>query len=111
MLLVLAIVGFAVFETGAVFVNRYQVSDIASQAAAEANITYFGSRSEGAAENRAEEFVEQNDATFVDLAVDQGAQTMSVTAEKSAKTLVIHRIDRLKRYVTARSTQSVPLRR
>lgn len=106
----MAIVGFIVIEFGSVLINRVQAADIAGQAATEAGLVYSNRRNIDAAEKRAEEFCEQNGAEFVDLAVNEQEDTISVTLRKEASTRVLHRIDALEGIIEVTVTESAPLR-
>jgi hypothetical protein len=110
LILILVVVGFVAIEFGAVVVNKLQVQDIADQTAAEAGIVYVDRNSIDAAEERAVEYAEENDAEFVELRLDLQNRRMLVTLEKSAGTRVLHRIGALEGLVTARAMGSAPLR-
>lgn len=107
-LLVLAVVGFVLIEAGAVVINRLQAGDVAGQAASEAGLTYSNTNNIDAARERAEEFVEQNDAEFVEAELLDGR--MAVTVRKRASTRLVHEIDALEGLTTATVTESAPLR-
>lgn len=105
------LVALVLFEVGAVAINQYQARDAASQAAADANIAFAASnRNPGAAERRAKAFLAGSGTTFIGLSIDSDNLRLSVTVEKTAKTLMIHRIERLQRYRVVRVSESVPLR-
>lgn len=110
LLVIIVVLGFVVIEVGAVVANRLQVQDIADQTAAEAGIVYVDRRSVEAAEARAEEYAEENDAEFVELSVDVQQREISVTLEKRASTRVLHRISAFDDMLTPRATGRAPLR-
>lgn len=110
-MLVIAVVGFVLVEAGSLVINRLQAADVASQAATEAGIVYLASNgSEEQAKTQAEQFVKDQNATFVGLSVNQAARTITVTVEKVAPTRVVHKIEALKSLTRIRATETVPLR-
>lgn len=110
LLLLLAVLGFLLIEFGAVVINRVQAGDVAGQAAAEAGIAFANSNRVEAAEARAEEFAELNDAEFVDLRIERREGLIYVTVRKTAATRVIHRIGVIEDLAEAEVTESAPLR-
>jgi hypothetical protein len=102
--------GFLLLEFGAVAVNRLQAGDLASEAAAQAGIVYFNTRSLEAAEDEAKEYVADK-AELLDVSVDPQVQEISVTLRKTASTILIDRIEALDDVITIEVTESAPLRR
>lgn len=106
-----AILGFVLIEFGSVVIVRIQTGDVAGQTAQEAGIAY-SNRGLERAEARAEEYAELNDAVYVDdsLEIRQEDDELCVTVQKTASTIVIHRIDALEDLIEAEATECAPLR-
>lgn len=110
LIVIVAVVGFAVLEGGAIVVNRIQAQDIAGRAATEAGFVYSGRGDVDAATARATEVTEQLNAEFVALAVDQGAREIAVTVKKTANTRLLHRFEQTAGMTVAEVTERAPLR-
>lgn len=104
LLIGLTIFGVVAFEAGAVIAARVQVDGIAVDAAREAALLYGNRKSARDAEQIAREFAERSDARLVGFAVSGDKKRVTVTVEKRASTIFVHRIGGLKRYSVARST-------
>lgn len=106
----LAIFAVVAFEAGSVIIVRVQVDGIAADAANEAGGEYASSRSPDRAEQVAAAVAARGDASIVAFDVSSDGRTVSVTVEKRAKTLIIHRIASLRRFLVARATHEAPVR-
>lgn len=104
----IALFGVLVFEAGAVIVANVDADSAARNAALEAVHTYDDAKNYKAAKKDAEEVAKQEGAVVVafDANTDGvgGQARVTVTVEKQAATLFIHKIGFLKRFRSARAT-------
>lgn len=109
LVVVLVVLGLVLFEVVATVLVRATAADTASKAAQEAGFVYRDTSDRSRAEETARAMVEGEGAEFVSLSVDTEQRTISVTVQKRAKTLFIHKIDALKKYTNVSETQAAPL--
>lgn len=103
----LLVASFVVFEAGAVLVNAITTTDAAQQVAHAAATTYRADRSTDAARSTAEEVAVEKGVELVDLAVER--DVLSVTVRDRARTLIIHEVAALERFLVREATSTVPL--
>lgn len=107
--LALVIVGLLLFEVVGVLVARGTAADTASKAASEAGFRYRDTANVEQAKAVAKQYAEREGATFISLSVDPQDREITVTVQKKARTLFIHRIGALRKYTIATETQTTPL--
>ncbi|HXF36419.1 MAG TPA: hypothetical protein VNO17_04475 [Actinomycetota bacterium] len=112
-LVLLALLVVAAYDAGSILVARYRVADLAERATIAARQVYDRSGDRRAACAAAVDVVEAADAgaRIPDggCVVDTAADRLSVTVRRTASTLVVRRIDALRRYGRVRATDSLPL--
>lgn len=108
LLVVLAVVGLVIYEVVAVGVTTVSVDDAAREVARAARDTYRSEESLEGATETAEAVAGLRDATVTSVEVE--GEELSVTLEKQAGTLVMHRIGPLEGVTTRSSTTQVNLR-
>lgn len=108
LLVVLAILGLIVYEGVALAVASVDVEGAAREVAQEARAEYRAQGSLDRARAVAEEAADTRGAELVVLETDEDALT--VTLEKRANTLVVHRIGPLAERLTPTATDDAPLR-
>lgn len=99
----LAIAGALAFEAGAIIVVRVGADNIANEAAGEAALAYGQRQSREEAEAEARKFAERSGARLVGFSV--AGEVVSVTVEKRASTIFLHRIEATEDWGIARSTR------
>ncbi len=109
LVVILVVVGVALFELGAIVLVRATAADTASKAGQEAGFTYRGTGSVERAKESAEEIAEKEGATLVSFSVDTQRNITVTTVRKRSKSIFIHRIGFLEKYTEATSTQEVPM--
>jgi len=102
----LAVVGVFAFEAGAVIVARVTVDTVAGDAAGEAASAYGRTGSADDARSAAVEYVHSHGGSMTGFTIAPDGRSISVTVEKRAKTLFLHRIGFSKSWAIARSTRS-----
>lgn len=110
LLVSVAIGGFLLLEGGSMVVNRLQAGDIAGQAASEAGIVYENRGNFDRAEDRAADFVVENNGEFVAFEVAQDGESVSVTVRKTATVFLVDRFEVFDDMVTVEVTESAPIR-
>lgn len=110
LLVSLALVGLALFETGAVIVSKVVVDRISIDAAQEAALEYGNHGSREKARDVAEAFAVRNGAEVVGFKVLDGGKRIEVTLRKVASTLLVQRIGPLEKFATAEATNTAPVR-
>ncbi len=100
-------VGLVAFEIGAVVIAKVNVDGTADTAAREAAFIYGTSRNVDIARAEAEKKAAQAGAKVTAFSVSQDGQFVTVTVEKIAKTIVIHKIGVFKNLRVARSTHTI----
>lgn len=108
MLATMAVLALIAYEIIAVGVMAVRVDDIAREVARTTRDAYRVEQSLDRARAAAAEHARSRDATVV--AVDEEGDVLSVTLEKRARTLVVHRLGPLEDLVTPAATRRVPLR-
>lgn len=109
MLVVLAIVGLVVYEAVALGFTAVQVDELAREVARVARDEYRAEESLTRARTVAEETAGDEEATVTRFDADE--DSLSVTIEKQANTLVVHRIGPLADRLTPSATRRADLRR
>lgn len=109
MLVVLAIVGLVVYEAVALGFTAVQVDELAREVARVARDEYRSEESLARARTVAEETAGDEEATVTSFDADE--DSLSVTIEKQANTLVVHRIGPLADRLTPSATRRADLRR
>jgi Flp pilus assembly protein TadG len=105
---VFGILGLIVFEGGSVVLNRLTARDTASKAAQEAGFAYRDSSDQQRAEQAARQTAEAEGTTLVKLEVDIQNRTTTATVRKKAKSIVIHNIGALRKYLTVTVSEKAP---
>jgi hypothetical protein len=108
MLVTMAVFAFVAYEAIAVGVAAVRVDDIAREVARATRDAYRVEQSLDRAQAAADDHAQRLDATLIALEDDGGE--LSVTVEKRARTLVVHRIGPLEDLVTPAATRRVALR-
>lgn len=109
LLLSLAVVGVIAFEFGAVIIARVTVDGIASEAAGEAALVYGRGQNVEAAESAAREYAGSRGGTMTGFTVENDGRAVTVTVEKKARTLFLHRIGATESWTVARTTRRRPV--
>ncbi|MGH2703539.1 MAG: hypothetical protein ACRDJ4_00140 [Actinomycetota bacterium] len=105
---VLGILGLIVFEGGSVVLNRLTARDTASKAAQEAGFSYRDSTDQQRAEDAARQTAEAEGTTLVKLEIDLQNRNTTATVRKKAKSLLIHNIGPLRKYLTVTVSETAP---
>jgi uncharacterized Ntn-hydrolase superfamily protein len=112
-LVLLALLVVAAYDAGSILVARYRVADLAERATMAARQVYDRSGDRRAACAAAVDVVEAADAAARipdgGCVVDVAADRLSVTVRRTASTLVVRRVEALRRYGKVRATDSLPL--
>lgn len=109
LLLSLALVGVIAFEFGAVIIARVTVDGVASEAAGEAALVYGRGQNVEAAEAAAREYTESRGATMTGFTIENDGRAVTVSVEKRARTLLLHRVGTTKSWTVARTTRRRPV--
>jgi hypothetical protein len=107
--LVIIVVFLIGFEVVGVVVARGTAQDTAREAAQEAGFRFRDTRDFRLAEDEARRYVDKEGAQFISLAVNDQANTSTVSVRKTATTLFIQNIGPLKKYTLAEATESAPI--
>ena len=107
LLVVLAVVGLVIYEAVALAFAAVQVDDVAREVARVARDEYRAEQSLSRARTLAEETAGEQEASVVDLDADD--TVLRVTVARSARTLVVHRIDPLAERLTPTATREADL--
>lgn len=97
------------FEVVGVVVARGTAQDTAKEAAQEAGFRFRDTKNFRLSEDEARAYVEREGAEFISLAVNEQANTSTVSVRKTATTLFIQNIGPLKKYTLAEATESAPI--
>lgn len=108
LLIVVAIVGLVVYEAVALGLATVQIDDLAREVARDARDEYRAEQSIEAARDVADDAAAEGEATVVRL--QTGDEALTVTLEKDARTLIVHRIGPLAERLTPSATRRVDLR-
>lgn len=100
----LAILAVASFETGAIIVSKVTVDRVAIDAAQEAGQVFATSHDESKAEDTAREVAAKDGVAVTHFKVVTGGKYVEVTCSKKASTFIVQHVGFLKRFATARST-------
>lgn len=109
LLVMLAVVGLVAYEAVALGVGYVSVDNAAREVAREARDEYRAEQSLDQVRATAEDAARDHSATVVTLETHD--DELSVTLEKGANTLVVHRIGPLADRWTPTATRTAPLRR
>ena len=108
MLIVIVVVGLIIYEAVALAFATVRVDDLAREVARAARDEYRSEQSLDSARARVEELVADREATVV--RVDTDGDVLTVTLEKHANTLIVHRIPPLADRLTPTATRRADLR-
>lgn len=108
LVVLLAVVGLVGYELVALGMTTVRVDEVALEVARTARDEYRAASSLDRAEAVAQEAAETHGATLIAVETDEDA--LSVTLEKQANTLLVHRIGPLAERVTPAATRSARLR-
>lgn len=106
---ILVVVGVALFELGAIVLVRATAADTAAKAGQEAGFNYRGTGDVERAKEAAKEITDKEGAVLVSFSVDVERNVTITTVSKRSKSIFIHRIGALEKYTVATSTQEVPI--
>ena len=107
--LVIIVIFLLGFEVVGLVVVRGTAQDTAREAAQEAGFRFRDTRNFRVAEDEARSYVEREGAEFISLAVNEQANTSTVSLRKTATTLFIQNIGPLKKYTVTEATESAPI--
>jgi hypothetical protein len=107
LLVVMVVVGLVIYEAVALAFAAVQVDDVAREVARVARDEYRAEQSLSRARALAEETAGEQEASVVDL--DTDGTVLRVTVARSARTLVVHRIDPLAERLTPTATREADL--
>ena len=108
LLIVVVVVGLIIYEAVALAFTTVRVDDLAREVARAARDEYRSEESLDGARTRAEEMAADQEATVVRL--DSDGDVLTVTLEKHANTLLVHRIPPLADRLTPTATRRAELR-
>jgi hypothetical protein len=100
----LAILGVASFETGAIIVSKVTADRVAIDAAQEAGQVLASSRDASRAEEAARSVAAKDGVRVIGFKVIAGGKYVEVTCSKKASTFIVQHVGFLKRFATAKST-------
>jgi hypothetical protein len=100
----LLLLGMVAFEAGAIVIARIGVDGTAQTAATEAAFSYARNQDLQRAETEAADKARQGGATLVAFAVSEDGETVTVTLERTARTMIVHRISSLERFSRVTAT-------
>jgi len=100
----LAILGVASFETGAIIVSKVTADRVAIDAAQEAGQVLASSRDASRAEEAARRVAAKDDVAVISFKIIAGGKYVEVTCSKKASTFIVQHIGFMKRFATAKST-------
>jgi hypothetical protein len=104
LIVLLAILGVASFETGAIIVSKVTADRVAIDAAQEAGQVLATSRDASKAEEAARRVAAKDEVIVTSFKVIAGGKYVEVTCSKKASTFIVQHIGFLKRFATANST-------
>ncbi len=104
LIVLLAILAVASFETGAIIVSRVTADRVAIDAAQEAGRVYAGSHDLDKAREAAAETAAKDHVTVTDVHLIAGGKYIQVTVTKKASTFLVQHIGFLRRFAKAAST-------
>lgn len=105
----LAIVGVVLFEAGSVIVARVNADSAATDVAGEAALSVGRTSDQKAIEDAARAEAVKHDVTLLGVSVSDDRKSVTVTVEKHAKTLLLHRLSWTRSWTIARTTRTVPV--
>ena len=103
-IVMLAILAAASFETGAIIVSKVTADRVAIDAAQEAGQVYASSHDLDKAKAAAKQVAAKDDVTVVEVVPISGGRYVQVTVSKKASTFLCQHIGFLKRFSVAKST-------
>jgi hypothetical protein len=103
-IVLLAILGVASFETGAIIVSKVTADRVAIDAAQEAGSVYAGSRDIDKAKDAAKQIAAKDGVTVLDVHLIAEGRYIQVTVSKKASTFLVQHVGFLKRFAAAKST-------
>jgi hypothetical protein len=103
-IVLLAILGAASFETGAIIVSKVTADRVAIDAAQEAGQVYATSHDIDKARAAAKQVASKDNVTVLDVHAIADGKYVEVTCSKKASTFLVQHIGFLRRFATARST-------
>lgn len=108
-LIVLLVLGVAAADTGSILITRYNLQQLAGEAAFEGALAYRNTESRNAACDAAEAYVKADDPDVVlpdDFCeVDTGTRRVTITLKKTAGTLVAKHLQFLRKYTKIAATE------
>ena len=107
LLVIVLVVGLIIYEAVALAFTTVRVDDLAREVARTARDEYRSEQSLDGARARAEELAADREATVVRL--DTEGDVLTVTIEKQANTLIVHRIPPLADRLTPTATRRADL--
>ena len=105
LIIIIAILGFAVIEIGSPIVTRVQLDDALHQSADDAAQTYFQTHNADQAKATAQNDADNKSFTLLGFSVDDQGVT-HVKGSKQAKSLLLHRISQTKSWYDVTETVS-----
>ncbi|HLW17778.1 MAG TPA: hypothetical protein VKV69_10515 [Actinomycetota bacterium] len=103
-IVLLAILGVASFETGAIIISKVTADRVAIDAAQEAGRVYAGSHDIDKAREAAKQIAAKDGVIVTDVHLIAGGKYIQITVSKKASTFLVQHIGFLKRFATAKST-------
>jgi hypothetical protein len=109
--ILLAVLGLCVFESGSIIMAKVTVDRIAIEAADEAGLEYGRTGSSSKAQAVAEHIGDRDEAVLIgDLDVDRAAGLVTLTMGKEAKTFIVGRIGFFHRFIQQTATHTGRIR-
>jgi hypothetical protein len=105
LLVSIAIVGLVAFEAGAILVAHVSADSAASDAAGVAAFVVALGGNDRSAQNAANEAAAKDGAKLISFAVAADGKTVTVTIEKTARTMIVQRISQLRSWGVIRTTR------
>jgi hypothetical protein len=109
-LLSLAVLGFVVFEAGAVIVAKVTADRVAIDAADEAGQVYESTGSSAKAQEAAKHIAARDQADLIRFRLLYDGKFVEVTVRKRASSVLVQRIGFLRKFSTAEATHSGQVR-
>jgi hypothetical protein len=106
LVLSLAIVGLVAFEAGALLVAHVNADSAANEVAGEASFAAAQGGNQKATEDAARTEAARQGVRLIGVSVANDGRSVTVVVEKTAKTLLLHRISFTKSWTVVRVTRS-----
>lgn len=106
--ILIAVLGFVVIEGGAIILNNLGVREAAGNVASDVAFAVQNPISTETAPKAAERSAKENRVSVVKLDYDVPKKLVIVTVRRQAGTLVMHRVDRLRKYTVETATATRP---